>query len=106
MAATITDERTRVIPDHIVFTDDGHHYFTVEVSLPGVDIENISFSMREDSFYLTATTGERIFSLAHGVCHPVDPNRAKATFHDRTLTVVTPFKKPLKPLVEVPIKEG
>lgn len=106
MSTTITDERVRVIPDHIVYTDEGHTHFTVEVNLTGVDKEDISFSMRDDSFYLTATTGERIFSLAHSVCHPVDPHQSKATFRNGTLSVDIPFKKPLKPLVDVPIREG
>ena len=102
--AVKTDDRIRVVPEHIVYTDEDHTKFTAEIDLVGVSKDQISFRMRDDSFYLNAPTEDKVFVMSHGICHPVDPHKAKATYHEGLLKVEVPFKEPLKPLVDVPIE--
>ena len=90
------NEKIRVAPDHWTFTDNDHTVLTVEIALPGVDKKNISLKMHEDSFFLLAPNGDRVYSLSHGTCHPVDVARAKATYENGLLRLEVPFKETRK----------
>jgi len=102
--AGIVEEREKIIPEHMVYTDDDHTVFTAEIILNDVAKENIVLRMRDDSFYLTAPTEHTIYTMSHGICHPVDPSKAKAAFENGILRLDAPFKKPLKPLVEIRVE--
>jgi HSP20 family protein len=100
----ITEDRTRIVPEHIVYTDEDHTVFTAEIDLIGVSKEQISFKMRDDSFYLYATAGDKEYVMSHGICHPVDPHKARVTYHEGLLKMEAPFKKPLKPMITIPVE--
>jgi HSP20 family protein len=98
-----SDERIRIAPDHTAYTDDDHTVFTVEIDLVGVPKDRIKLRMREDSFCLSAPADDKVYVMSHGTCHPVDPEKATATYADGLLKIQVPFKEPLKPAVDVAI---
>jgi HSP20 family protein len=100
----ISEERERIAPEHIVYTDDEHTVFTAEIVLVGVPKDRITFKMREDSFYLKAPADDKVYVMSHGICHPVDPAKATARYADGLLKVEVPFKERLKPAVDVAIE--
>ena len=101
---TLTESRTRIVPEHIVYTDEDHTVFTAEIDLVGVAKDQISFRMRDDSFYLNATAADKEYVMSHGICHPVDPHKAKVTYREGLLKMEAPFKKPLKPMIDIPVE--
>ncbi|MBN1760309.1 MAG: Hsp20/alpha crystallin family protein [Chitinispirillaceae bacterium] len=101
---TETVLRNRIVPEHSTFTDENHTVFTAEIFLEGVQKSDISLRMRDESFYLSAPSSDAtVYEMAHGICHPVDPEKARATFSGGILKFEVPFREPLSPLVDIPI---
>ncbi len=58
-----TQEKERIIlsPNIYGFADDEELIYHIEVELPGVDKENMSLKMLEDSFYIRGETENAIY---------------------------------------------
>ncbi len=97
-------EKTRILPEHIAYTDDDHTKFSVDVELPGVSKDQIQFKILDDSFYLSATTGDKNYVLYHATCHPVIPSEAHAKYENGLLSVDVPFQETMKGAIEVNIE--
>lgn len=100
----MADERIKIAPDHITYTDEDHTKFFVEAELPGVEKDQIQFRLLDDTFYLSATTADKHYLMYHATCHPVIPDKAKAKYENGLLTVEVPFQDVLKGAVNLKIE--
>lgn len=99
------EARVRVTPNLCAHVDDRHTKLTLEISLPGVQKENISLTMHEDSFALTASREDIEYVTVSSLCCPVKPHEAKAKYEDGLLKVEVPFREPMEDGVMVPLVE-
>lgn len=96
----------RVAPSVCAYADENGEQLHIEVELPGVDKENISFKMQEDSFTIDASREDIRYVGTYAICCPVDPDSAKATFRNGLLAVDVPYKQqPAEEITEIPISE-
>ena len=94
----------KVAPKVYAYPDKNHENLLVEIELPGVAKENISFKLHEDSFYIHATKESVEYATSYSICCPVRPEEAEAKYADGLLEVKVPYKKPFEDAVEVKIK--
>ena len=102
----MTEEKERVIvsPKIYGYADGVQSHYFLEVELPGVNKENISLKMQEDSFYIKGETEGTTYVGSYGLCCLVKPDEAKATYNDGLLKVEVPFKDPMENVIEIPIQ--
>lgn len=94
----------KISPTVSAYPDEAHDSLHIEIELPGIRKENISFKIHEDSFYIRATKEGVEYVGSYSVCCPVRPADAKAKYEDGLLTVDVPYKDTLEDAVEVPIE--
>ncbi|MBN1216136.1 MAG: Hsp20/alpha crystallin family protein [Candidatus Lokiarchaeota archaeon] len=101
-----TQEKERIIlsPNIHGYADDEELIYHIEVELPGVDKENISIKMLEDSFYVRGETEKDIYVGSYGMCCLVRPKDAKAVYRDGLLKIDVPFKDPMEDAIEISIQ--
>ncbi len=97
-------EERKVAPNVFAYPDENHENLLVEIELPGVAKENITFKLHEDSFYIHAQKEGLIYVTSYSICCPVKPEKAEAHYADGLLKVKIPYKQPFEDAVEVKIK--
>jgi len=93
-----------ITPDVCSYYDEESAKLKIEVELPGVKKENITFRLREDGFYIRAQKDDYEYIGTFSVCCPVIPRDAKATYANGLLTVLVPYKEAFENAVDVEIK--
>lgn len=88
----MAEELVKVAPEVCSYVDDEHSLLTIEISIPGVEKENINLRMHDDSLNLNAPREEIEFVTTLSFCCPVDPDKADATYRNGQLIIKTPFK--------------
>jgi len=96
-------DKIRVAPEVCSYVDDEHTKLTLEISIPGVEKENIKLKMHDDSFSLAAPRDETEYVTTLSFCCPVDPAAAEAAYENGLLTVEVPFKDPMEDAITISI---
>jgi HSP20 family molecular chaperone IbpA len=97
-------EILRLSPVISTYPDDNYKNLTIEVVLPGVEKENISFKITENGFYLKARK-EGIEDIdSYAVCCPINPEKAVAKYSNGLLKVTVPFQQAFENAVDVKIE--
>ncbi|MDK2916798.1 MAG: hypothetical protein PWR25_1355 [Euryarchaeota archaeon] len=96
----------RVAPYVCAYSDENEENLHIEIELPGVEKNDITFKMQETSFSIDATRGDVRYVGTYAIGCPVDPNKAKATFRNGLLAVDVPYVQPVaEETKEIPIAE-
>jgi HSP20 family protein len=85
------------------YVGEDHMKLHLEISVPGVNKEQIKLRMHEDSFNLTAPRDDFDYATTMAFCCPVNATQAKATYKDGLLKIEVPFKVPMEDAVDVQI---
>ena len=96
-------ESFKLTPEVCSYISDDDRTLNIEVSIPGVDQNNIRLRMVDDSFSLQATGKEVSYVTASAFCCPVRAADARADYADGCLKITVPFKDPFESAVTVPI---
>jgi HSP20 family protein len=94
----------KISPDICAYYDEDDEKLKIEVELPGVKKKDITFKLREDSFYIRALKEDYEYIGSYSVCCPVVPDEAEAKYTDGLLTVSVPYREPFEEAVTVQIK--
>ncbi len=94
----------RLSPVICAYPDDTYENLRIEVVLPGVAKENISFKVVEDGFYVKATKEGVEYADSYAVCCPISPEKATANYSNGVLKVTVPYQQPLEKAVDVKIE--
>lgn len=94
----------RLSPVISSYPDDEFENLEIEVILPGVEKENITFKIAEDAFYVKATKEGVEYVDSYAVCCPVSPEKAVANYSNGVLKVKVPYQQPFEKTVDVKIE--
>jgi HSP20 family molecular chaperone IbpA len=98
------EEKFLMSPEVCSYADDESASYKIEIQLPGVEKESIKLKMHEDSFFIKGETDDTIYIGSYGICCPVKPEEAKATYKQGLLKIEVPFSEPEFKSVEVNIE--
>ncbi len=96
-------EPLKISPDVCSYISEDDRTLNIEVSIPGVNRDNIRLRMVDDSFSLQASGKEVSNVTASAFCCPVRAADAHADYEDGCLKITVPFKDPFENAVQVPI---
>lgn len=94
----------QVFPNIYSMPDENHENLHIEIELPGVDRENITFSMHDDSFFVRAVKPGTRYVGSAAICCPVEYTKAKARYHNGLLSIDVPYRQPREQGMEIPIE--
>ena len=97
-------ERSKVAPELCVYVDKDHTKLTIEATIPGVQKEDITLKMHEDSFSISAPRKEMEYVASLAFCCPVKPEAARAKYENGILKIVVPFKDLMEDAIRVKIQ--
>jgi HSP20 family protein len=81
-----------IAPDMVMCPNDEHTEQHIEITLPGVNKEDITLKMHEDSFLIKGETSNTVYIGTYGFCCPVDYENAKAKYNNGLLKIDVPYK--------------
>jgi HSP20 family molecular chaperone IbpA len=92
-----------IAPEVCSWADDESETYKIEIQLPGVEKADIKLKFHEDSFFIKGETEDTIYIGTYAICCPVNPEEAKATYHQGLLKIDVPFQEPVFKSVDVSI---
>ena len=98
--------RIRVAPNTVAYSDEENLKLVVEFAIPGAPTDTIDLKILEDSVHLTAPAREIEYVSALALAWPVKPDKAEAIYEHGLLRIEVPFKDPMEDAVKVTIKAG
>jgi len=96
--------RIRVAPNTVAYTDEENLKLVVEFSIPGAPTDTIDLKVLPDSVHLTAPARDIEYVAALAVPWSVKPDKAEAIYENGLLRIEVPFKDPMEDAVKVPVK--
>lgn len=99
-----TTDTMRLSPVACAYPDDEYKNLQIEIILPGVKKEDISFKITDISFYIRAKKEGITYVDSYSICCPVNPEKAVANYSNGVLKVTVPYLQPLENLVDVKIE--
>ena len=93
-----------IAPEVCSWADDEKEAYKIEVQLPGVEKEQISLKMHEDSFFIKGETEDTTYIGSYAICCPVIPEKTKAIYNQGLLKIEVPFKESVYQSVDVKIE--
>lgn len=100
----MTDKKFRMKPDICTYTSDDDHTLNLEVTIPGVNKNDIRLQMMDTSFSLSAPGKDVEYVSATAFCCPVNAKAAKAVFEDGCLKINVPFKDPNTESIQIAVQ--
>lgn len=91
-------------PEVCSWADDEENIYKIEIQLPGVDKDSIKLKMHDDSFFIKGETEDTIYIGSYGVCCPIKPEEAKASYKNGLLKIKVPFKEPEFQSIDIEIE--
>ena len=91
-------------PEVCSWADDEENIYKIEMQLPGVDKDSIKLKMHDDSFFIKGETEDTIYIGSYGVCCPIKPEEAKASYKNGLLKIKVPFKEPEFQSIDIEIE--
>ena len=98
------ENRIRIAPNTVAYTDEESLKLVVEFAIPGAPTETIDLKILEDSVHLIAPARDIEYVSALALAWPVKPDKAEAIYENGLLRIEVPFKDPMEDAVKVPIK--
>ena len=99
----MAEGRVKVTPEVCSYVDDEHSTLHLEITIPGVDKNEISLKMHEDSFNLIAPRKDIEYVTTLSFCCPVIPEEAQAKYENGLLKVEIPFKDAMEDALKIKI---
>ncbi len=96
-------ERIKISPDVCSYTSEDNTRLIFEVTIPGVERENIELKVLDDSFTLRAPREDIEYTVALAFCCPVKAKEVKAEYHNGLLTIEAPYKDLFENAVRVKV---
>jgi HSP20 family protein len=103
-SGVIMTETLRLSPVISAFPDEKYENLLVEVILPGVQKNDVSFKLTSDSFFVSGKKEGVTYLDSYPTGCPVVPEEATARYSNGILKVTVPYQKPLDKLVDVKIE--
>ena len=100
------ENRIRVAPNTVAYTDGDNHKLVVEFAIPGAPTNTIDLKLLADSVHLTAPARDIEYVSALALGWAVKPDKAEATYENGLLRIEVPFKDPMEDAVKVAIEAG
>jgi len=94
----------RVSPDVCSYITEDGEGLTIEISLPGVNKEDITLKLNEDSLYLSAPRDDIKYVATMATCCQIVPDKANATYENGLLVIKVPFKDTMEYAKKITIK--
>ena len=98
------ENRIRVAPSTVAYTDAEKNTLVVEFAIPGAPTDTIDLKLLPDSIHLTAPARDIEYVSALALPWPVKPDKAEAIYEHGLLRIEVPFKDPMEDAVKVTIK--
>ena len=96
--------RKKIAADLCSYIDKENETLHMEISIPGVDKDNIHLKFQNDSFSLTAPRGDIEYVTTGTFCCPVKSTASKAIYENGLLKIDVPFLDPWEGAHEVRIE--
>jgi HSP20 family protein len=96
-------DRVKLSPNIFSYPDFEHFELHMEISLGGVNKEDIILKMHDDSFFLQAPRDDFDYVASMALCCPVKASEAKAKFENGILKVIVPFKDRMEDAVQIEV---
>jgi len=86
------DEKVKLNPNIFSYPDFEQSALHMEISLGGVNKEDITLKMHDDGFFLHAPMDKAEYVASMGFYCPVRSSEARATYENGMLKITVPFK--------------
>ena len=98
------DEKVKLNPNIFSYPDFEHSELHMEISLGGVNKEDITLRMYDDGFFLHAPMDKAEYVASMAFCCPVRASEARARYENGMLKIIVPFKDQMENRINVKIE--
>jgi len=96
-------KKRNITPEYCLYNSDDDKNLIIEIHIPGVKKDDIDLRINDDSFMLTASTGNVEYRLSEVLCCPINSQEYKAEYNEGLLTFEAPYRDRYEHAVKVKI---